>query len=120
MLVIKYDPDFGDVVPDGKIANYVNQCINAARVSTHYYRVGSELIMDEFRLRIAQETLHCGNIEFTYKGKTYKLSKFGVILDDDIPSLSLERSSEIIKLAAIRSRKERENFIESNKTQVNV
>jgi hypothetical protein len=108
MLVIKYDPDFGDVVPDNKIEHYVNQCVNGARVSTHYYRVGSEQIMDAFRLRVAQGKLSKDNIEFTYNGKTYKLSEYGVVLDNDIPSHSMRVSCKILELA-IKKRKQYES-----------
>jgi hypothetical protein len=120
MLVIKYDPDFGDVVPDSKVANYVTQCINGARVSTHYYRVGSELILDEFRLRVAQGKLLPGNIEITYKGKTYKMTEFGVILDDGIPSPSTDVTYQIVRNATIRSKARRAEFVERCKKQVDV
>lgn len=106
MLVIKYDPDYGDVVPDGKVASYVDQCINSARHQTLYFRAGAENILDEFRLRIARGNLAPENIEFTYKGKTYKSSEYGVILGDDIPSMSLDRCSAILGLAVKKRRKQ--------------
>jgi hypothetical protein len=105
MLVIKYDPDFGDVVPDGKVSSYVDQCINAARNRTLYFRVGSESILDEFRLRIARGNISPENVEFTYKGSTYKCSEYGVIVGDSIPSMSLERACAILKTAMAKRRK---------------
>lgn len=74
MLAIVYDPFNGSVVPDAKVAHMVD---NLFDYNQSVFYVGSSLILDEIRLRIARGQIRHTDVKFMFNHKDIFLNQYG-------------------------------------------
>lgn len=82
MLIVNYDPDNHFVVEDGKIEKCVNELLEmyfktAIGVYETKITVGSELIVQYFRVAVREGKISHEDIKFEYKGQRIDVDKFG-------------------------------------------
>lgn len=85
-LRIKYNPDNGYLFPDGKTEEWVDKIIalfkdavNKGEDPEWELKVCSALLIDCFRLRLAEGILTVNEIEFVFKDQTLKHNETGRI-----------------------------------------
>lgn len=70
MITVEYDALYGDVVPDGRVAEYVDVAIQIAKAKAEYLVIaGCESLIYEFRLRILRGEISQEQIVFKFKDK---------------------------------------------------
>ena len=82
ILKIVYEPNFGVVVPDNNIENYVDTMIYSFYNDDYpkILYVGSELIFNMFRVKVKENLVNrIDNIKFYYKGlnREMLMNEFG-------------------------------------------
>jgi len=77
-FIIEYNPDIGDVIPDGKIYEYVDKIIST---NQEYVNVGSTVLFDAFRLAVRECKIDNRIVIVKYDGKEYELDEFGKVLN---------------------------------------
>ena len=80
-LTIEYDKDHGHIYPDGRSEAWVDATLKLflKRKKNQSVKVCSSLLIDYFRLRLAQGIIKTDQIEFTFEGKTLNHNKYGRI-----------------------------------------
>jgi hypothetical protein len=87
MIIVIYDPQAGAVVPDAKVSSFVNDIImhrpggDDWRTRCQYFTIGSETIINEFRLRVAEGKLPHDELIFEFLGKPFQMNEYAVIKD---------------------------------------
>jgi hypothetical protein len=79
-LIIEYDPILGDVMPDGKVQQYIDDTIVLLRNTEHSALevkavVGSVVLFDAFRVAIHEEKIDHKDVTIRFQEKDYKLDK---------------------------------------------
>jgi|688.fasta_scaffold07359_24 hypothetical protein len=82
MMKIVYDPKEGQVVSDANIEDFYKMYCrylkhNLKIGKTMRVRVGSELIVQRFRLGVAEGDIPASQIEFWFEGKQLEMTTFG-------------------------------------------
>ena len=72
-ITVEYDPLMGVTVPDGQVAQFVDDVIAFSNASSEF-TVGSEMIMNQFRIVHAQKR---ANITLKFKGDILDLHEDG-------------------------------------------
>jgi len=111
MLTVRYDPLYGNVVPDGHVAAYVNGVVARMHdIAEDMVTVGSELLINEFRLRVARGVIPHDQIEFMFNEEILPIRPTGKL--DEWPhgfcDYGTTQTYELIKLAAKRARARQE------------
>lgn len=75
-LIVEYNPDNGQTFTDNKAKEYVNYAIENRSITPHII-VGNELFITLFRCAVVKEKIKHTEIEFLFKGKIIKISKYG-------------------------------------------
>jgi len=76
MITVTYDPQNGQVVPDGEIAKFVDDMLSCKRADLEL-TVGSGTMVNEFRLRVARAELSHRHIQFVFNGEVLIMNEFG-------------------------------------------
>lgn len=91
----------GQVVPDKQVRPFVASYIerfNAWKNSADIeVVVGSEIIIDAFRLAIVEDRISHMDIKFVGDGKEYKLNRNAICLDNMYDSEHIDITSRIIR-----------------------
>lgn len=111
MLVLNYDPVNGGSVADGQVEAFVDSWIAFGRTNTTYLDVGSETILDMFRLKIARNEVDVKDLIFIYDRDIYEVNEYGVLsrtvdgkFGNPPPSFGSDLAGKIIN-ASISKRK---------------
>ena len=75
MLHLKWDPVNGICVPDGKVAEKVDEILSNYEFNYHF--IGSELLINEFRLRIARGEIAASEVRFIVGGEDMFVNSSG-------------------------------------------
>ena len=67
LLTVEYNPNKGVVVPDNKIAGYVNKLIKLSKYSNVSVSVASEMIISQIRVTLTEGKLMKDNVIILYK-----------------------------------------------------
>lgn len=68
MFKIIYDPDYGQVVPDGDVESFVTDYVrNHSKLAK--VTIGSEMMLTRFRVAVAEGELDHSMIEFYFKNE---------------------------------------------------
>lgn len=76
MLCLKWDPMNGICVPDGKVAEKVSEILSDLHES-NYHLIGSELLINEFRLRIVRGEIASSEVRFIVDGEDKFVNSYG-------------------------------------------
>jgi hypothetical protein len=68
MITVIYDPVNGATVPDANVSSEVDYFILAQKDKTIGVVIGSELIINEFRVRLYRKEIEPSDIKFMYEG----------------------------------------------------
>lgn len=67
MITIKYDPDNGIVVADGRVKSLVNELLDAHKLGVPVRReIANETVINELRVRVARKEITPADIEFVF------------------------------------------------------
>ena len=80
-LTIEYDKDHGYVFPDGRSEEWVDAALKLflKRQKDQHIKVCSALLIDFFRLRLAQGVIKTDQIEFVFNDRVLEHNKHGRI-----------------------------------------
>ena len=124
MIKIIYDPKNGQTVPDKRVDSFVKQWIssNAYVDKDIELRIGSEIIIDRFRLAILNEEIDINQIEVWFEDKHLVHNEYGVFktypegfCDTSVNFVERLLMGGIKKRKLLREAKENKN---DNKTMV--
>jgi len=79
-LIIEYNKDFGDVVPDGQVQSYTSYHIRLAIEDGEKIIVGSVILIDSFRLAVKQGEISNEDVEIWFNDGT---TSYTITLDKD-------------------------------------
>lgn len=116
MITCTYDAVHGHTVPDGKVFEWVDETIELSKIAKTQVFVGSEVIIDAFRLRIAQGKLSPKDIVFYHEGGAFEINEYGVGKENMPPSFTCQLSCDILRTSIEKRRRDREQYIESCRT----
>ena len=110
MLIIKIDLVHGQVVPDKQVMLFVAYYIERFNTWKHSVDievvVGSEIIVDAFRLAIVEDRISHMDIKFVGgDGKEYELNRYARCLDNMCDSEHIDITSRIIRGATLKSKR---------------
>jgi len=82
MLTIVYDPDHGTAVPDGKIAEWVNDFVvpTGAVCPAGSVMIASELAIRAVRNAILEGRVSRDNVQFEFRGVTITMDSDGLFI----------------------------------------
>lgn len=86
MLTIIYDPINGQTCPDYEIVtfceNVLSNYVGMKEVGEESYarEIGSELLITQFRVMVAEGKIPCDDIEIKFEDKIIKISEIGSIV----------------------------------------
>lgn len=103
---VTYDPENGDVVPDGKIREYVDNFI-ASTTAGRRCTVGSERMLDEFRMLVVRGVVQGGQVRVgTPTGEFHPINENAVLVE--WPCEHNDITSQLLMFACKMHRKRRE------------
>lgn len=79
-LYITYDPEFGEVVPDGRVLNWANELekhVDKSYPNDVKVSVGSEVMLDVIRLWMVRGLFDYRNTYLIFDGKTVEFNEYG-------------------------------------------
>lgn len=82
MLEIEYDAFKGEAVKDAEVEMYVLDILaryHSGKMVNTKVTVGSELVIQQFRLSIVEGLIDCNGIVFVFQNNHLKVNKFGVL-----------------------------------------
>ncbi len=115
-LTVEYNANAGHVVRDGEAEKWVDEILETALSKDNDWviTVSSALLIDFFRLKLAQGIIKMDQIEFTFNGVTLEHNKYGRITPwpkgyCDIPIEPMEQiltiQSDFVKKRAKKRKK---------------
>jgi hypothetical protein len=78
MFKIVYDPDYGQIVPDGDTVSFIKSYVDNHSIRAKVV-VGSELLLTGFRAAVANGDLDYRNVEFYYKDTLIEHTETGCL-----------------------------------------
>src|SRR5476651_80981 len=102
---VTYDDQNGDVVPDGKVRQYVDDFLTGP---TRSCVVGSSLLIDEFRMLVVRGLVAGNQVRVNYDGEWHPINANAVLVKYP-PDLSLHYASELLRFSCRKQRAERES-----------
>lgn len=103
---ITYDPENGDVVPDAKLREYVDNFIAG---DTRKCTIGSERMIDEFRLLVARGVVQGGQLRVGgTSGVFHPINEYAVLVE--WPCEYDYITSQLLMFAAKQRRKLKEQI----------
>ena len=76
-LIVEYDPEHGEALPDNRSKVYVNDAITNRHVAPHIV-VGTDLLIILFRCAVVKGKINHTELEFLFEGTTIKVDKHGM------------------------------------------
>jgi hypothetical protein len=103
---VTYDDQNGDVVPDGKVRQYVDDFLKGP---TRKCTVGSSLLIDEFRMLVARGLVAGNQIRVHFDGAWHPINAYAVLVQCP-QDLSLHYASELLQFSMKKQRAERDSI----------
>ena len=103
MIIVEYDPDYGDAVRDGDVESEVEAILNGGG----RYAFATENIFQALRLAVLRDMIDWRDIAFRFNGQDLLLNEYGNLVDKWPPGFldqSMEQSEALLK-EAIAKRK---------------
>ena len=105
MLKIVYDPVNGNTVPDLQIEEYIQKKIEMEKeFGSLTVAVGSCVLIDAFRLAVANKQINSQDIVFEFNGKAAEICDCGMLAPGtDYPVTYVNMITELLKTKLKRS-----------------
>lgn len=95
MIILEYDSMEGLVLPEGKICEFVNQYISDNHDKDTHLVYSQELILDYFRLAVANSELDYNNVLVQYQDKIMTIDSNGRLDRWPMPTYCCDVLSEL-------------------------
>lgn len=118
MITVKYDPFIGQAIQDGLACDVVDEAIIKSRTENVYLVVGNSLVLDLFRLRVAQGNLSPNSVVFCDSyGQVWDVNEYGCFDKNAPDCISIDTAFKILKAATdkIRAKRIAEKVAENEK-----
>lgn len=112
MIVVVYDPEDGQTWPDAKVSEVVSGIVNGYKnegIDAHLL-IGSELMIDEFRLYMCKGLLTPADIQIRYRDEEVIIRPNGVVVEypEGFCGYQMRVVGDIIRAQVALRRRQRE------------